>query len=360
MAAAAHGSPRRVLIYRLGSIGDTMVALPSLRLVHRAFPDAERAILTTRPVAREESIAYLLEGSGIAGQVIEYDRKLRSPAKLLELVRAIRRFRADLLVYLAEPRGLASTWRDILFFRLCGIPRIVGAPLTPLLQRNRPDPASGLREAEAVRLTRCIASLGDARLDDPRSWAPPLSAADHAAADRCLAGWPGEQAFIVAAANAKEPVRDWGEENWAGLLERLATAVPGLGLVLVGARGDEVRARRLAGRWNGPVLFRCGTDLRATTALLGRARLFIGTDGGPMHLAAAMGVPTVSIFAGNNPFGVWFPRGTANTVLYHRTPCTGCRLTACTTLDTACLRAIAVDAVVDACTARLLPPQPSR
>ena len=44
------GSAKRVLIYRLGSLGDTLVALPALHLVARAFPDAERRMLTNFPV----------------------------------------------------------------------------------------------------------------------------------------------------------------------------------------------------------------------------------------------------------------------------------------------------------------------
>ena len=48
-------SDRKVLIYRLGSLGDTVVALPSLHLIARAFPDAERRVLTNFPVSGKEA-----------------------------------------------------------------------------------------------------------------------------------------------------------------------------------------------------------------------------------------------------------------------------------------------------------------
>jgi len=57
---------RRVLIYRLGSLGDTIVALPALRLVERSFPDAERWVLTNFNVGnRAAAMAAGLDGTGL-------------------------------------------------------------------------------------------------------------------------------------------------------------------------------------------------------------------------------------------------------------------------------------------------------
>lgn len=358
MIASRHdgaSNARRVLIYRLGSVGDTLVALPTLRLVGRAFPGAEFGILTTRSANPNTSMAALLKHSGLAGTVIDYQQDERDPRALCALARRIRAFAPDVLVYLAEPRGLARTWRDWFFFQFCGIRRIVGAPLTPNRLRHRFDPTTGLWEPAAVRLARNLAVLGDARLDDPNSWAPDLSSVEEEEGRRALDGWDGAENFIAACVNVRTPARDWGEDNWAALFKRLGRRNPALGLLLVGGPMDEERSNRLAACWPGPCLVQCRLPPAAAMAAQRGARMFIGVDSGPMHMAAAVGVPTVTLFAGIHPYGIWFPSPGRHTVLHHRTPCMGCGLAVCATQANACLTGIGVDRMFDACMAMLEP-----
>lgn len=351
---------RRVLIYRLGSIGDTLVALPALKLIRRSLPGAEFALLTARAGAPETGVPALLRGSGLADTVIEYDVGERHPAALLALRRQIRDFAPDLLVYLAEQRGLAAAWRDWLFFRLCGIPQIVGVPLTPDLVRHRCEAETGLCEAEAARLARTLAPLGDARLDAPESWDPDLLPDEEEEAERRFAGWQGTADFIAACIGVRSPVRDWGEANWTALFTRLAARTPSLGLMLLGGAADRERSDRLAALWPGPVLVSVQPNPRVHMAMLRRARMFVGVDSGPMHMAAAVGVPTVAIFAGNNLPGIWFPGNGRHSVLYHPTPCAGCALSRCVEQRGACLAGIGVDRVLEACTATLASAPPHR
>lgn len=352
--AGADRRAPRVLIYRLGGIGDTLVALPALKLVRRAFPGARFALLTTRSAVPEASMPGLLRGTGLADTVIEYARCERRPLELLGIHRRIRAFDPDVLVYLAEPRGLYGVWRDWLFFRLCGIRRIVGAPLLHDLVRHRRCPEeSGLWEREAARLARTIAVLGDARLDDPASWDPELLPDEVAEAERRLAAWEGADNFIAACVGASTPARDWGEANWAAVLERLGACAPSLGLMLIGGPAQGERSRRLAALWPGPALVSVDPSPRVNMAMLRRARMFVGLDGGPLHMAAATGRPAVAVFAGISPAGVWYPGNGRHDVLIHRTPCMGCRLTLCVEHANACLTAIGVERVLDACTAML-------
>ena len=65
---------RRVLVYRLGSLGDTLIALPSFHLIARAFPSAERRLLTNLPVAAKAPPA--------AAVLEQRDAKVRELAEL--------------------------------------------------------------------------------------------------------------------------------------------------------------------------------------------------------------------------------------------------------------------------------------
>lgn len=157
---------KRVLLYRLGSLGDHLVALPCYRLVQRAFPEAERRLLTNIPVMNKAAaVEAVLEGSGLVDGYLTYVVGERSLLALLKLAWTIRRWKPDALVYLAGARGEKAARRDRMFFRLCGIRQQIGLPLTEDLQHHRSE---GMREGtpwfeqEGRRLARCIAELGDA------------------------------------------------------------------------------------------------------------------------------------------------------------------------------------------------------
>src|SRR5215472_15050983 len=168
-------SVRRVLVYRLGSLGDTLIALPSFHLIARAFPRAERRLLTNLPVAaKAPPAAAVLEHTGLVHGYMRYTTGTRSVRELLRLAVAIRRWKPDVLVYLAGARGIESARRDAKFFRLAGVPRQVGVPLTAAAQLTlsggeAPASPDADLEPEASRLARNLRELGDAHLDDPAS-----------------------------------------------------------------------------------------------------------------------------------------------------------------------------------------------
>jgi ADP-heptose:LPS heptosyltransferase len=92
------------------------------------------------------------------------------------------------------------------------------------------------------------------------------------------------------------------------LLALLAEKTPGSRLILLGAADESERSERLGQNWPGGYLVLCGKIApRISAAVLEQCRLFIGHDSGPMHLAAAVGTPTLGLFAWFNPPGQWYP-----------------------------------------------------
>jgi len=341
----------RVLIYRLGSLGDTVVALPSFYLVARAFPVAERRLLTNFPVqVKAPPAAAILENTGTVDGYIRYAVGLRSPLKLLRLWWEIARWRPQVLVYLGPVRGIAAAQRDAKFFRLCGIRRQIGVPLTEDMQTNRWQPELGALEPEGERLLRNIAELGDARLDDPASWDLRLTAAEHARAAEALGG-VGDRSLIAVCVGTKVQSKDWGKENWRSLLARVAEHYPDHALALLGAEAESEASEWAADGWRqagaGAPVNLCGKlTPRESAAVCARAKVFLGHDSGPMHLAAAVQTPCVAIFAARNRPRVWFPCGRQHRVIYHQVDCWGCELETCLVQKKKCLTSITVDEVV--------------
>jgi ADP-heptose:LPS heptosyltransferase len=348
---------RRVLVYRLGSLGDTLIALPSFHLIARAFPAAERRLLTNLPVAaKAPPAAAVLEHTGLIHGYMRYTTGTRSIRELLRLAAAIRRFRPNVLVYLTGARGLDAARRDAKFFRLAGISRQIGVPLTTAAQLNLfgsevPASPDADLEPEASRLARNIAELGDACLDDPASWDLHLTAGEHAAAAKAM-GPTGLEIFAVSV-GTKVQSKDWGRDNWRELLTRLARSFPGRALLLAGSAEESDASDFAAADWQrsggGPVVNLCGRlTPRESAAAFARARLFIGHDSGPMHLAAAVGTPCVAIFAARNIPRQWFPYGPAHRILYHRVECAGCGLETCIEQQKKCILSITTDEVLAA------------
>ncbi len=357
------GDEKRILIYRLGSLGDTLVALPALHLVAKAFPQAERRLLTNFPVnVKAPPAAAILEGSGLVSGYFRYAVGTRSMVELAKLWWTLRRWKPEVLVYLGAARGTRSAQRDMTFFRLCGVRRMVGVPLTEAMQQNWFG-ANGAEELvelepEAARLARNIAELGDAHLDRAESWKLGLTQAELNRAREVIGENVLRLPVMAVSVGTKVQAKDWGRENWRALLAALAQRYPGHALLLAGAPEEGEASEFAADGWRradgGPVVNLCGLlTPRESAAAFSFAKLFVGHDSGPMHLAAAVQTPCVAIFAARNIPRVWFPFGDQHRVVYHRVNCMGCGLETCVVEGKKCLVSISVAEVMAAVAAAM-------
>lgn len=345
---------KRVLIYRLGSLGDMTIALPALHLVARAFPAAERRMLTNIPVNSKAPAAAAVFGeSGLVTGYIRYVVGMRDPLAIASLWWALVRWRPEVVVYLAASRGVRAARRDAWFFRLCGVRHLVGLPLTPSEQACAVDAAGDL-EPEANRLARNLLELGTIDVDDRSAWDLHLTRSEHAKALDALAE-VGNRPVIAVSVGTKVQSKDWGQENWQSLLREVARLCPGHALVLCGAAEEAAVSEFAAEGWREVagsavrVLNLCGVlTPRQSAAVFAQAKLFLGHDSGPMHLAAAVGTPCVAIFAARNLPRQWFPCGPGHQVVYHAVSCKGCALETCIVEKKRCLTSISVAEVVAA------------
>ena len=335
---------RKVLIYRLGSLGDMIVSLPCLHLIERAFPNSERILLTNFPVqAKAPAAADVLGESGLVHGYMRYTVGVRSPGALLRLALEVRRFNPDVLVYLMPPRSSKDARRDELFLKWAGgIRRIVGLPAGGEFSREL-NPVTGLYEPEAARLARTLADLGDAGTTDLANWSLRLTASEKRFSLTALGDLAGKP-LIACGPGTKMQAKDWGQENWRSLLRQIAASYPGYGLVIVGAGEDSAVGEYVLADWNGPKLNLCGRlTPRQSAAVLEHASLFLGPDSGPMHLAACAGVPCVIAFSARGLPGVWYPAGENHHILYRQVSCRGCNLESCHIEARRCLTSITVD-----------------
>jgi heptosyltransferase III len=309
--------PPNLLIFRVGSIGDTVVSLPCFHAIARAYPHHRKVLLTnTIDVARASTMESVLKGTGLIDETLYFPMGRGKLAQSFSLLRKLRELQVTTLVYLApRPTGL-PVLRDLIFFRAAGIRHIIGAPSTRDARVCRIDPATGEREYEAERLARSLAPAIAVELSPP-DWDMRLSTSELEAAAKRLATLQGWQVLVAVAPGARIPAKDWGEERWAALIGLLQLRVPEVALVFVGAPDERPLTQRLAPLWNGAKLDLCGElTPRESAAVLGRCQILVCHDSGPMHLAASQGTRCVALFGNYNVPHEWFPYGPGHRVIH--------------------------------------------
>ena len=339
---------KRVVVYRFGSLGDTLVVLPAFHLVRRIFPQAHITLLTNIPVhAKAAPMEAVLGGGNFYDDVLRYPVSLRNFDGLVRLRKMLKEGAYDCLVYLASPKGgVLTSIRDFLFFRSCGISNVLGVPFSRSILRSLPIPGTNLYTSRTSRAMEALAPLGRIDIKDPRAWDLRLTHEEIAEAESLLGRHGISTKFLAVSAGTKMTAKDWEEHNWTELLQRLAADFPDLPLVLLGVNEERERSERLMGIWKGPKANLCGlTSPRVGAAVLQHAVVMVCHDSGPMHLAATMGVPCVAIFSARAKPGEWFPRGDNHVVIYHKTPCWDCGLEECIAKAKLCILSITVDEV---------------
>jgi len=132
--------------------------------------------------------------------------------------------------------------------------------------------------------------------------------------------------FAVLVPGARWPNKRWTAEGFAGVGKWLGGEA-GMEVVLAGDGGDREWAEEIAGRMGGKCVSLAGqTGLRQLAAVLKQARIVVGNDSGPGHLATAVGTPVVVLFGPTSEAFGFGPLGERTRVVSHSLDCRPCSL----------------------------------
>ncbi len=325
-------APERILIVLLGAIGDVVRAMPLAMRVRRAFPRAEIVWAVEPPAAP------LLEGHPAIDGTILFDRP-RGPISFLSFLAAVRRRRFDLVLDLQ--RHLKS---GVVSFATRA-PRRIG------FHRSNTKEGNWLFNTESIAPQENLSS----KLQQYLAFGDPLglrestvefglvpAPADEARAAELLGDLA--EPFAAAFVGSTWESRFWWPDRTAEVLRALSER-HGLGAVLLGGRGEEGFARAVAeGAPAGARNLVGRTSLRDLIAIFARARVAFGPDSGPMHLAAAAGIPVVSLWGATSPERS-APSGAEDLVVVGPVACHPCYLRRCP-VDRLCMKEITTTQVL--------------
>lgn len=272
---------RRLLLVTLSNIGDLVMTTPLLEALHLSYP--EHLI----DVVADPRSSELVRPCPYLGRLMHREKKAGWRGSW-SLVRTLREQAYDVAV------DLRTAFLTLLI--RCGergIKRRASAPGAHAVQHH---------------FTALRPILGPhAEIPPARLW---LDAAAQRAADGLLAGLSGERRLVVAP-GANWPGKIWPVEHYAALIEALCGVFDSV--IVVGSTADRALGDRLAAATVLPLVNLAGaTTLLEAAACMAAAGAFVGNDSGLGHMAAALDVPTLTVFGPGRPerYRPWGARAT--------------------------------------------------
>jgi lipopolysaccharide heptosyltransferase II len=339
---------RRVLVVRLRSIGDTVLATPTLHALRRFLPRARIDLLL------EDWVAPLLEGTTDADRIIRLEG--RSTLARLRVARELRAARYDVAFNLHGGSTAA------LLTRASGARRRVGyrSYRYSFLHTDLAPAATALWQTEKTHSAEQQLALagwtGVPVSDRPLARLPANAAASDSINLKLLRARDADgqplpiadgQPFALLHPAAAFASKTWATENFARVAEELSAR--GLAVVALAASSETEIVERLVKETRAPVLSLTDLTLPEVTALVARARLFVGNDSGIAHIASALRVPSVVVFGSSN-VAHWRPWTQAPAeVVRDEMPCAPCPGYTCSEFDAPeCIRRVTVERVASA------------
>jgi lipopolysaccharide heptosyltransferase II len=333
--------PRRICLIKPSALGDVVQSLPVFAALRRRYPRAHIAWLVN------SAYAPLLEPIPQLDEVIEFDRHVmragvwRGLRDAATFVRGLSERRFDLAVDL---QGLAKSGAFTLATRahrrvgLASAREGAGIAYTHVVDDRAGSPA-------AVERYWKVAEFLDA--DGPKEFALALTHRERAEAARSLHGLP--RPIVAAQPGAQWETKRWPAANFAASLQR--TLAAGGSAVILGGPGEEPIAAAVADALSIPNRNLAGkTSLRLLAAVLESCDLALTNDSGPMHLAAAVGTPTVAVFTCTAPERAG-PFGSGHRIVQTAVDCRASYVKRCAHLS--CMKELTAERVIPALAAAL-------
>ena len=282
-----------ILIVRLGALGDIVHAIPAAAALRRAFPQARIDWLVD---ARHRDLVDLV--TAIDRVIVVRRPTLRGWLEVLNELRAVR-YDAAL-----DFQGLL---KSAVLTRGSGAAKVAGFSLWHLREKTaRPfytSTADGEGGHAIVKNLRLLRTLG---IEDERIEFP--IAEIESPAVTTLRATIGGARFAVVNPGAAWPNKRWPPDRFGALAARLRNRL-GLTPVVLWGPGDEAIADAVVAASRGTAVPAPRTSVPDIVAVSRAADLMVAGDTGPLHIAMAVGTPTVSIFGPTDPArnGPWSP-----------------------------------------------------
>jgi lipopolysaccharide heptosyltransferase II len=330
-----HVQADKILIRGPNWVGDAVLAIPAIKAVREHFSNAEITLLVRPWVA----------GLFTSAPFIDKVWSEKKPSGLSDWTRITRNIRLrhfDLAIL------LPNSFESALMIFLAGVPHRIGyaTDARRWMLTNAIAPREGPRHQVQYYLD--LVKIFSASIAAP-SLEIQATSEERAFARRLLSdeGVPREAQFLVLNPGAAYgSAKRWHVDRFADVADSLAHELQ-LHVALIGSEQERPTAQQIRNRMKKPAAILTGrTSLETLIGVLAESSLMITNDSGPMHIAAALGVPTVAVF-GPTDERVTGPCGPRTRIVKNPVECSPCLLRECP-IDHRCMNGVTVDDVCNA------------
>jgi heptosyltransferase II len=332
----------KIMIRATNWVGDAIMALPALRTVREKFPDASISIVA-RPY-----VADIYRNQGICDELIPYDPRgihngLRARDQFAMALRA-RKFDVALLLQNAFDAAWLA-WRAQIPQRIGYARDARSLLLTKAIPVPRPGEIPTHEKFYYLELLRRACMLDSLPTVDHIVLRVPDSQRVSAENVLLAAGSrPHTFRLAIGAGASYGSAKCWPPDRFADFANRFLSERDA-DLILFGTPGElPVSNAIIAGMTRKPVDLTGKTAIADLPALLSQCHLFLGNDSGAMHVAAAVGLPTIAVFGPTDPDGT-SPVTTRFSIVQQKPYCSPCFLKRCPT-DHRCMKAVTPEMVL--------------
>ena len=278
-------APRRILVIRHGALGDFVLSTGPFRAIRAHHLADQVTLLTTAPFEK------LAVTSGLFNHVWTDPRPSAfAPRKWWALGR---RLRAG---GFSRVYDLQTSRRSSFYFRLFGPPKPEWSGIAPSASHQHTNPRrTSMHTLERQREQLAVAGI---------SHVPPPNL-DWVTADLAKFALRPPYALLVPGGSGHRPQKRWPAAHYADLAGRLSAA--GLRPVVLGTSAEQALGQEIAG--SSGLDLTGQTDLADIAELARGAKVAVGNDTGPMHMAAAAGCRSVVLFSNASDPALCAPRG---------------------------------------------------
>jgi len=333
-------NPEKILVRATNWVGDGVMSLPALEALRARYPSAE-IVLVVKPW-----VSQLYDHHPAVDRSIIYDAagEHRGPRGFAKLIEQIRSEHFDMAVLFQNAFHAAwMAWRSQIPVRIGYGLEGRGVLLTDSV--SVPSPALYGHQSNYYLQLLFRAGLVE-KIEPVKRIRLNIESSEKTWAARQLKTMGlGGPRFLVALTPgaAFGPAKRWLMERYADLADRLIGAL-NADVLIFGSASEKPLAEEIAhGMSHTPTIMAGETTLREFMALLVQCRLVITNDSGPMHLAAALGLPVVAIF-GSTDEKATGPVSPLARIVKHPVGCSPCGLRECP-IDFRCMKGVTVEEV---------------
>ncbi len=336
---------KKILIYRIGSIGDTLVALPAIWAIRNAFPEAKIVYLTNRN--GEETVAERILPKELYDEIITYPKL---PFGILHLGKLFTG-KFDASFYLMNRnRDPFRIKRDEIFFKTLA-KKVYGIEHAKKSYLPPPTKNPKLVIPEYEYLLDCIYEEKELNLPPRESIKPDLKLSESerkTAKDWIKSVSQGNKNLIGIMTSSNWKSKVWKEKNFIEVVSKLIKERDVFPIVL-GGKTESEQGERLIKEWQRGANAAGKFGLRIDAAILKECKLYLGTDTGTMHIASAVGTACIALFSAIDYPNRWTPFGKGHKIIRKEVPCEGCFSRTCLQKSHECMDRITVEEVLNAC-----------